>query len=180
MPPDVWYKDAIALSTAIIAAATVVNLLVSIFLWRATANATNVTRKIYEAANRPYVGIPTVDTTLDTPNARVSFVCQVRNFGSVPAFEVDILDSRVTVDDNSLNATIEPFGTHAIFPDSQVFHNFSFTNAPDAERVLATRRLEIQVTLEYKGVNKDKYRYEYHSRYRPTTGQFMPIRERSA
>jgi hypothetical protein len=179
MPPDPWYKDAIALSTVIIATATVVNLLVSIFLWRATANATNITRKIYEAANRPYVGIPTIDTTLDPPNGTVSFICQVRNFGSIPAFEVDILDSRVTVDDKPLNATIEPFGTHAIFPDSQVFHNFSFTNAPDAEQVLATRRLEIQITLEYKGVNENKYRYEYHSRYHPAARQFMPIRERT-
>lgn len=179
MPPGPWYEDAIALSTVIIATATVVNLLVSIFLWRATANATNVTRKIYEAANRPYVGIPTVDTTLDPPSGTVSFICQVRNFGSVPAFEVDILDSRVTVDDEQLNATVGLFGTHAIFPDSHVFHNLSFTNAPNAGHILATQRLEIQITLEYKGVSENKYRYEYHSRYQPDLHQFMPIRERS-
>ena len=55
--PLSWDGRATTISTIIIAGAAVVNLIVAILLWKTTINSTKITRDIFEASHRPYVGV---------------------------------------------------------------------------------------------------------------------------
>ena len=89
-PPKPWYRDPMVSSTVVIASATVVNLFVSCGLWISTKDSVDVTRAIFETANRPYVGLQGVGIVPDSDKSGgVSIVETIRNFGTVPAYNFD-------------------------------------------------------------------------------------------
>ena len=180
MPPALWYKDAIALATVVIATATVVNLFVSIFLWRATAGATRITRDIFEASHRPYLGVTQIDTELDAANQRMKIVCHARNFGSIPAHNVEIIKGQNLINGVPVKYPHPTkFGKFSVFPGAPHFLNF-FLRGPHPLATLPTANLELHVTLRYEGLNGKGYRYHQESMYHPETGQFVPLKEVSS
>jgi hypothetical protein len=89
-----WFRDPITGSTVMIAFATVVNLLISGFLWRATKEAVDVSkrsveisRKVFEAANRPYVGVENLEVQRNEATKNLRIRTTFKNFGSIPAYE---------------------------------------------------------------------------------------------
>jgi hypothetical protein len=176
LPPPHWYKDAIALSTVFIAIATGVNLVVSFFLWRSTAGATKVTRDMFLASQRPYVGIPTYDTHWDANTKTFKFVGHARNFGSIPAQNVGVLKSEIVVDGVPVDRpTPTKFGKFTIFPETPHYLNFFLTSK--AAVMVLPERLEIHITLRYEGLNGKGYRYEQEALYHEQTGQFIALKE---
>jgi hypothetical protein len=77
-------SDPVTLATVVIAIATVVNVIVSWFLWKATHRTANVTQNIFEAAHRPYL-MSVLSADWRVEQQRFNFNTEIRNFGSVPA-----------------------------------------------------------------------------------------------
>ena len=57
MPSVAYWEDQITVATLVIAASTVVSLIVSVLMWNAMRRQTQLTQDIFEAAHRPYVGV---------------------------------------------------------------------------------------------------------------------------
>src|SRR5205085_6695132 len=82
-----WYQDPVVVSTIVIAIATVVNVVVSYFLWRATYHSMKITQKVFEAANRPYLGTQAVKTIRDD---LLRFSVEIKNVGTAAADKVKV------------------------------------------------------------------------------------------
>src|SRR5437867_3356201 len=90
-------SDPMTVATIIIAAATVVYSVLTVLLFITTVKNTSITRQIFEAAHRPYLGIPEVNTTVAPTNDAVQFECGIRNFGSIPAHNIEVLDNALSI-----------------------------------------------------------------------------------
>lgn len=77
-------KDPIVTATWVIAIATVVNVVVSAGLWKATRNSVEIARRVYEATNRPYIGTERIDLTNDTAHRVLDIAIVLKNYGTVP------------------------------------------------------------------------------------------------
>src|SRR5260370_21032309 len=173
-----WYCDPMTLATVVIAGAAIVNLLVSFMLWRATANATDITKKIFEASHRPYIGIPQVDTNFDPINHPLQFVCVTKNFGSIPAHDVEVLETQVIRNGEPVNLDRDEFGKFSVFPQSQTFHQVNIRNVINPAHALRNDRIELRVEFRYKGAYEKYYRYKYRALYNPQgPGQFVQLGE---
>src|SRR5437016_3257448 len=81
-----WYKDPMVISSLVVAVSTVAYVFVSILLWRVTKKSAQTTQSIFEAANRPYIGIFRLTTECMDGMFRIQV--DSKNFGSVPARNV--------------------------------------------------------------------------------------------
>src|SRR6267154_4628407 len=96
-------SDPMTAATIIIAVATVVYSVLTLLLFITTNQNTLITRRIFEASHRPYIGIPEVNTTIGPTGNAVDFECAMRNFGTIPAHNVEILDASLTINGNPAN-----------------------------------------------------------------------------
>ena len=67
-----FFSDPITTATTVIAVATVINLIISSLLWRATKRTADVTKNIFDAANRPFL-FPVLDAVWDRERRRFNF-----------------------------------------------------------------------------------------------------------
>src|ERR1700730_13680115 len=74
-------SDPMTTATIVIAVATVVYSVLTLLLFLTTNKNTSITRQIFEASNRPYLGIPEVNTTIGPNDDALAFECAIRNFG---------------------------------------------------------------------------------------------------
>jgi hypothetical protein len=81
--------DPITISTIFIAVATGVNVLATLLLWTATKSSVDIARRVFEAANRPYVGIEGIATHKYPSARKLEIDCALKNFGTAPAEEED-------------------------------------------------------------------------------------------
>ncbi|HYX30309.1 MAG TPA: hypothetical protein VE863_17345 [Pyrinomonadaceae bacterium] len=166
-------------ATVVIAVATVVYTFATILLFITTSRNTRITRDIFEAAHRPYIGIAEVNTTVAPNGNAVDFECAMRNFGTIPAHNVEILDASLSINGNPANLGRLEFGRFSVFPTSQHFFQVNVHNAPNANAILRFSRLELRISLRYEGLAEKKYTYGYHAVYNPIAGQFTPLKEES-
>lgn len=85
-----WFGDPIIASTVVIAIATVVNLGVSFGLWWSTRDSVDVARHVFEAANRPYVGLEQFATPNDRDKKTLNITAAIKNFGTAPAEKTEV------------------------------------------------------------------------------------------
>lgn len=172
-----WWKDPLiitTIATAVIAVATVVNLLVAIFMWRVTRESTRITRSIFEAANRPYVGIPNVNVQKDDAAKKLDFTVRIKNFGSVPANEFSSKWD-VLIDGVSQPQTGIPDKPAVLFPQVSVLLAGTFADPMYSSIVTGKSALEFVVKVRYKGVTQKEYYYRQKNRYYPQANSFMVI-----
>lgn len=84
-----WYRDPATLSglsSIVIALATLLYVIISVFLWKATKRSADITEKMFEASNRPYIGIDRIDAVDKDYPKKIDLT--VKNFGTVPAKDV--------------------------------------------------------------------------------------------
>lgn len=177
-PASSW-SDPITLATIIIAACTVLYSVLTYFMFRATVANTKITNKIFEAAHRPYLGIQSTNTKLN--DGAIEFICIARNFGSVPAHNIEILSHATTVGGTATDLPrLVEIGGFSIYPTSHKELHLRVGDKSVYNAISNNARLEMFVTLRYEGLAGQKYEYTYQGMFYPDGGgQFVPIREDS-
>ncbi len=95
-----WWPDPIvvtAIFTAVIACSTVAYTIITRRLWKATKQSVDASRKsveiaekTFEASHRPYLGIERISRQITPHDPHWWIVVTVRNFGSLPAPDVEM------------------------------------------------------------------------------------------
>ena len=159
---QLWYQDPIVIATIIIAIATVAYVLVSIALWRATKRSTEITQKIFEAANRPYIGTEGVKTRINELEGFLRFEVEIKNFGTVPASNLtggwDILYN------GELLPIVRPQRDASILlPQGSIFLVAQLADPQFQPLADGEARLELRLSFRYTGVTD--HEYQYRERY---------------
>src|ERR1022692_2479639 len=79
--------DPITAATVVIAAATVLNVFASLALWISTRSSVGIARLVFEAANRPYLGLDSWTIRNDPVQKTLDFEANMKNFGTAAAEE---------------------------------------------------------------------------------------------
>jgi len=172
-------SDPMMTATIVIAVATVVYSVLTLLLFITTSRNTSITREIFEASHRPYLGIPEINTTIAPSGNAVHFECGIQNFGSIPAHNIEMTAGDLAINGAAVNLRAGEFGKFSIFPTSHHFFHTDIHDAPNAATVLQFSRVELRISLRYEGLAKKKYTYDYHAMYNPVVGQFTPLKEES-
>jgi hypothetical protein len=129
-------------------------------LLRATAENTAVTRAIFEAAQRPYVGVE--ELRLNSKDATSgSLFAKLKNHGSVPAHKANVklrvdLDGTI-ISDKSIEQGI------ALFPGDNIHVHVPLQNELLAAFTttfsdsLCVERINVTVSVEYSGPGGHRY-----------------------
>ncbi|MCL4705361.1 hypothetical protein KJ068_09390 [bacterium] len=184
--PD-FFKDAIKLSNAIIAFATVVNALVAYFMWgtaqdsvkltqeslKLTGKSIILTEDIFKASHRPFVG-GLARVKADNVEKCIIINIDCKNYGNVPAKKMEV-NWEITINGNLQPMTKIPDEPAILFPASthtfagQVCENM-FSLITDGSSIL-----EITLDIEYEGVSNEKYHTFQKFRYNHLVDRFMDM-----
>jgi hypothetical protein len=175
-------KDPMIVSTIIIALATVANIGISVMLWLTTQQSVQVaqesvevTRQVFNAANRPYIGVVTIETNLNQKNRRLDYTAEIKNYGTVTANSVEIqLETFV-------NSQIQPQSydpetkSGVLLPTSSVFVNDGISD-PYFKAVMETgSRLQVKVSVRYFGATGVSHSYTQEYKYDPAANKFFNV-----
>lgn len=174
LPSSPWYADPVTLSTAVIAVATVVNLLVTIAFWRVTKESVDVAKKSLEIGNRPYVGVTWIDLHPNLNAQTLTFTPIVKNTGSVPAEKLT-LSWDVFLNGISQPLQSVPAKPMMLFPN-EITRLHATLGAPTFGLVMAgTAILEFTVKAEYELPQGDTCTYCQKYRYEPNLNVCMNL-----
>ena len=176
LPPGTpkWIHDPIAVASVVIAGATVVNLVISLWLWQATADSADVTRRIFEAANRPYVGIENIEANKDEKTHRLFFIVRTKNFGTVPAEQFDN-NMQIFLGDDLVPTQGVPDKPKILFPGQAILNTGLIGSSSYDALMAGTVTLRIVTTLTYKGPEKEYPAYCNKSQYDHQRNVFVDL-----
>jgi hypothetical protein len=165
-----WTRDPIALSTTVIAAATVVNLFVSVGLYISTARSANTARKVFEAANRPYLGVNAVNARFDSNGVEITL--SVRNYGTAPAEESDVDWDVMLNGAPQFGITVRRKPT-TLFPGEEVDLRADIGPEAIPQIINGNLALTLVVRASYKGPDERSFKYTESGRYNPKRNAFI-------
>jgi hypothetical protein len=168
--PTIWYKDP-ATITAIIAIATVAYVIATILLWIETKRSVNITRETFENSFLPIVAVPSLIPHNKPNEKEIAFTVIVRNFGNIPAVEVETSAS-ILADGIALSPKKFETGFLLIPPQSEIFSTFILVNG-DYQRALKSSSLSFRFSALYEGIAEKKYRYNFEGVYYPNKSEFV-------
>jgi hypothetical protein len=158
----------------VIALATIVNLVVATMLFNATSRAADIAQQVFEAAHRPYVGIDSFDTDMDTERHTLTVTAQMKNYGTAPAEHNDAGWQEY------LNGVAQvmshlPTGPRTLFP-GQIAKFTSGEGEPIYSQIMTgSSTLEFVIYASYKGPGGKSYSYREKYRYDPSVNGFRDI-----
>ena len=162
---DICSTDPVTIATVIIAVATVVNVFVALFQWMAARSSAETAKRIFEAGNRPYVGVESIVCVKDEAKQYLNIFAIIRNFGTATAENCDF-GWRLYVDGNLLSGTEIPANPTFLFPT--LAHHLRAVLYKSYPRISnGSSILEIVVRFSYKWqpdkshIYVEKYRYEH-------------------
>jgi len=164
----------IGIATAVIAIATVINLFVSISMWRTTSASVEVTRDIFKAAHRPYVGTSKINSLRDANKKKLSIVLVFKNFGSVPATGLEATWN-ILINGSPQPTTKIPDKPSVLFPSATSALPASFQGGVYDSIINGKAVLEIEVDFRYKGVQQEQYYCREKNRYSHDIGRFIVL-----
>lgn len=142
-------------STTVIAFATTINIIISIFLWSSTKDAVKLSQKSYEAYYRPYLGVWNTDPQINDSTKIIELKCEIKNFGLVPA-KIDSIVYAVIINADTLRVSSNS-SLKAIFP-SMTGRLVNLLNAYRYEGIMTGKdSLKMEVNIIYSGVSEKKY-----------------------
>jgi len=164
------------------ALATLAYVLISLLLWRATKQSSEITRKIFEQTHRPYVGIQSWELWKDAgPKGHLNCLTLI-NVGNVPASNVHV---HIETFDHS--GSIEK-GTSAeagfvLFPNQAYTVQVAtgiVENVIEENRVLAAHvggaevwlGITLKIELLYSGPNETNYFFKATIEQGPSRNEF--------
>ena len=172
-----YLKDPVTVATIVIAAATVINVAASIYMGKKTYEYTEITKSIYKASNRPYLGLDNIKVK-DDGNKHLIFDIIYKNYGTIPATNVIVSDSLivngVTIGDGGKNI----YNSHSnLFP--QALMVFPIKIGTDFDNIVGGHDvLDLAVTIKYRGVSQNGHdEYEDYEvwRYDSVSRFFTPV-----
>lgn len=172
--PAHWFRDAITVSTVVIAIATVVNLVVSIGLWISTKDSVDIARHVFESANRPYIGIQGITVINNKPDKTMNITAAIKNFGTVPGEKPDV-GWDVILDGNSLASENIPDKSSTFNPGTEVYLVASFRGMQYEKITGGQMILSIIIHSSYDGPDNKNYRYCEKQRYDPQINAFLNL-----
>jgi hypothetical protein len=171
----VWYKDPTILATWIIAGFAAASAIAAFLMLLTTREYTKVTRDIFEAAYSPYIGISEVKIVPNLEADRFSIFMTIENSGSVPAhdfkFSFDLIDNDIPLLIKRPQTSIT-----VLQPKMTAPIGISFDHTKGTKIIFTDRRLDLHVSIEYKGVTSKQFRYKYEARYDHQQKNFIPTR----
>lgn len=131
---------------------------VAVAAWAAWAS-TRVTRSVFEAAYRPYVGVESVSSSLDNSAGTLTTGPSIKNHGTVPA---DILTVGWTyrLNGEDLPQSQTEKNLPAIFPQKSIKPTAKLADARAVKAAIDGDKLEVLLVTRYKGAGKTVYRNE--------------------
>jgi hypothetical protein len=158
--PAVLASGISAAAALIAAAAAVWYTIITRRLLRTTADNTAVTRAIFEAAQRPYVGVE--ELRLNSKEATSgSLFAKLKNHGSVPAHKVNAklrveLDGTV-ISDKSIEQGIALFPGDHIHVHVPLQHELLAAFTTTFSDSLDVDRMNVKIVVEYSGPGGRRY-----------------------
>jgi hypothetical protein len=157
-PPLSWDGSATTISTVIIAGAAVVNLVVAILLWKATAGSTKITRDIFEASHRPYVGVVSARYLHTESSQKIEILLKIKNTGTIPAVGVT---SRFELLANHIQVAVTGPETKplVIFPGTTRTFGCKITDAKEYKDTVKAL-LDLEMSIDYSGLEGKQYHHQ--------------------
>ena len=172
-----WHSvrtDPIVASNVVIAIATVVNLVVAIFVWRTTAATTELAKKSFDAGYRPYLGSENTKTKRDPERNSLDFWVIVKNFGNVPA-EGDMQWTTI-LNGQEMPMIHVPRKPNFFFPGQETEMGPGYIRDGQYDAVMnGTSVLEFCIWGTYHGVEGTTYSFSTKGRYLPNQDVFSLV-----
>jgi hypothetical protein len=163
--PTASWDDPVTVATVVVAIFTVVSVIVSAFMWSETREQARISREIFEAAHRPYIGITELSGAMSIQGKVHGWVTVlIKNSGSVPAYRLKIL-WRLSIGDIVLPDTKTAERVMVLLPDDPTRITLDYYFSQDYMEKLNGAPLDILVTIKYKGVTDKEYNYTQHAVY---------------
>ena len=142
-------------------------------IWDATRKNTSATRKILEAAHRPYLAIGPLELHYESMGADPGLRYAITNVSSVPAH---IINNYVEVRTLSTRKSYPtPEGNHyALFP-GETFQASLLLSTVERPYVQGTEGLEVSISVTYEGATDQRYTTGAKYKYRDRDARFQPV-----
>jgi hypothetical protein len=169
--------DPMVLWTIVIAAATVVNVGVAVFMWLAMRQSNAIAKKVFEASHRPYIGVSEHIVKINEISDGMYIHVGFKNFGEIPARKVrakwqvfingNLQPSQILPDDN----------IETLFPGTSGGFGGNIGN-PQVWASIdnGTSVLEVSFEATYQGITEETYRTNEQARYKPQVRQLVPFK----
>jgi len=133
-----------------------------------------ISRNIFKANNRPYVGIfeVKVENKLDSKEMIVETI--MKNAGSVPASDVE-LKAKIFVNKNLTESKGLPDKRFVILPleTKRVIAYFKIDNSPTKGK--APLEIKMEYDINYRGISPDQFCTHDISEYDPSINAFVVV-----
>lgn len=169
--------DLVAGATVAIAVATVVNVGVAWFQWKAASKSAIVAQQVFEAANRPYVGLEGFKITEPALNS-LNIEATIKNFGTASAEAFDC--SWDVYIGGILQPAIDlgsPSNTMLLFPGLRSHLKGDLRGTAYTQVIQQHKPLEIIVRVSYNWQPGKTCTYNEKHRYDPTNNAFISLGE---
>jgi archaellum component FlaG (FlaF/FlaG flagellin family) len=181
-----WYHDPLAVATTVativIGLATVVSLWISSRMWKVTRKYTEITKDIFEASSRPYVGVTKLSMTPKEagfdPLPVFEFDVTYKNVGSVPALEVR-RSVTVMVDGKALPPITPEESPAVLMPESEMSALIYYNDPQHFKAIESANELTLIFSCTYRGVTEKEYRYEQKAAYDPAHNKFYVVKAKA-
>lgn len=192
-----WWEDPLTVSavfTGVIAASTVVSLIVNVLLWRTTRKAANAATNAAEAANksanaatqqaeasrksleisaalnRPYIGVSKFERVSDRNFSLWVVVWVMKNFGSLPAINVNA-SVEMSSEGPSLQAD-RATESAEMFPQAEV-QTRTLIQLEDVRPVIDGNKIVSgRIRISYEASNEQRYEFIANIRYEHSKDRF--------
>jgi hypothetical protein len=169
-PPAVWYQDPITVSTIVIAFATVINVIGALLLWRETRDSVRITRDMFEASHRPYLGVTDSKTFIHYDKQEIEFMMPLINTGTVPANDVQ-RELLVLIDGVRIELDRYEHQGHCVLPHLNYGHTVTLSGDKFTKAINAST-VNLRLKFRYKGIEQKGYDYELEGTYYKSTNIF--------
>lgn len=194
--PD-WWADPLTVSAVfigVIAALTVVSLIVNVLLWRTARKAANAATSAAEAANksanaatqqaeasrksleigaalnRPYLGISKFERVSDRNSSVWVVLWVIKNFGSLPAIKVN---ASIETSSDGTNFQADRAAESAeMFPQTEV-QTRTVIQFEDVRPIIEGNKIVSgRIRISYEASNEQRYEFSANIRYEHSRDRF--------
>jgi hypothetical protein len=154
--PSVWH-DPIVWATLIIAAATVANVLVARRMWRSSQASIKLTRDIFTATHRPYVGVDKTEYQEQIATREHVFHFGIKNTGTAAAANVIFTIRAILGGETHFENTQGPLLLH---PTKETRFTSRLKDNKNAyARIINGEPLTLELDINYQGPGDKEYFY---------------------
>ncbi len=169
-PVSIELMNPVTVATIVIAIATVANVVVAVFMWRAMS-------KSYKASHRPYVGCSRHRAINEAKKNQFTFEVEITNFGAVPASNFDATWERISVGDEQFQITRKHQQEGQIlFPGVKKYKRETVREPTYTPLINGSRILEFVLRITYEGTDGEKYFSLQEVRYDSKENSFLTVR----